>query len=153
LLDLGNDEVSLAAINDPTGVDVAVTEAGRLLLPVEVKQKAVDEDTALRTARRAREQGSDKALLVALAVDQRSLDRERVRRQAYEEHGVVLVVWESVDELVQEVAVQCPLTAEEIAAELPENYLRRMEEHDVSLEGRQYFADLVAALAAREQAE
>lgn len=153
LFDLAHDEVSLAPINDPTGIDVSVTDEGRLLLAIEVKQKAVDEATAFHTAERAAAHGADKALLVALASDQRSLDRERVRGQAAEEHGVVLAIWEGVEELVTEAALQAPLTAQEIAAELPAIYLHRMREHDVSLEGRQYWADLVAALAAAGSAD
>ena len=152
LLDLVHDEVSLAAINDPTGIDVSISDEGRLLLAVEVKQKAVDEAVALHTAERAVAHGADKALLVALAADQSQLDRERVRRQAAERHGVTLSVWEGVDELVSEIAVHAPLSATEIAAELPGIYLHRMHEHEVSLEGRKYWADLVAALASRGQA-
>ena len=106
LLDLGNEEVSLAAINDPTGIDVAVFDGTRLVLPVEVKQKAVDEDVAIRTAQRAAEGHADKALLVALAREQRPLDRERVRKQARDAHGVVLAIWEGVEELVYEVATR-----------------------------------------------
>ena len=149
LLDLAHDEVSLAAINDPTGIDVSISDEGRLLLAVEVKQKAVDESVALHAAERAVAHGADKALLVALAPDQSQLDRERVRKQATEQHGVTLSVWEGVDELVCEVALHAPLSALEIAAELPGSYLRRMSEHGVSLEGRRYWADLVAGLASR----
>lgn len=151
LFDLANAEVSLASINDPTGIDVSVTDEGRLLLAIEVKQKAVEEATALHTAERAAAAGADKALLVALAEDQRSLDRERVRMQGAERHSVALGVWEGVEELVVEIALQAPLSAEEIAAELPALYLRRMREHGVSLAGQQYWADLVARLGASEQ--
>ncbi len=152
LFDLGHEEVSLAPINDPTGIDVALTDGGRLVLAIEVKQKAVDEAVALHTAERAAVRGADKALLVALASDQRQLDRERVRKQANEQHGVVVAIWEGVEELVYEVAVQAPLSAEEIAAELPAAYLQRMNEHGVSLQGRKRWADLVAGLASRGQA-
>jgi len=151
LLDLGHEEVNLAPINDPTGIDVSLTDEGHLLLAIEVKQKAVDESVALHTAERAAANGADKALLVALASDQRPLDRERVRKQGAERHGVTLSVWEGVEELVSEVALQAPLSASEIAREFPGVYLRRMREHDVSLEGRRYWADLVAALGARGQ--
>lgn len=153
VLDLAHDEVSLASINDPTGIDVSITDEGRLLLAIEVKQKVVDEAAALYTAERAAAHGADKALLVALAPDQRALDRERVRGQAAEEHGVVLAIWEGVEELVNAAALQAPLTAREIGAELPTIYLRRMREHGVSLEGQQYWADLVSALAARGRSD
>jgi SacI restriction endonuclease len=153
LFDLGHDEVSLGAINDPTGIDVSITDEGRLLLVIEVKQKPVDEAAVLHAAERAVARGADKALLVALSPDQRQLDRERVVRQAAGEHGVLAAVWESVAELVTQTILQAPLSADDAARELPEIYLRRMREHEVSLEGQRYWADLVAALGGSGRAD
>jgi hypothetical protein len=152
VFDLSHDEVNLASVNDPTGIDVSLTEGGRVVLAVEVKHKQVDESDVLEVAARAAALKCDKALMVALEPAQRPLDRERVRRQAHQSHGVFVVTWIGVTELIESVGVQVPLSAMEIAAELPETYARRLQEHGVSLEGQQYWADLVAALAAREQA-
>ena len=152
LFDLGHEEVNLAPINDPTGIDVSITDEGALLLAIEVRQKAVDEAAVLHIAEQASTHGADKALLVALAPDQRPLDRERVLRQALEEYGVLATVWEGVDELVTHAVLQASLSAKEVAEELPAIYLRRMREHEVSVEGQQYWADLVAALGGSERA-
>ncbi len=145
LLDLAFDEVSLAPINAPTEIDVSVTEDGQLLLGIEVKQKPVEEATALHLAEEVASRGADKGLPVAPAPEQRLLDRERVRRQAFDEHGVLLAVWEGPDERVAQAALAAPLRASEFAAEAPAAYLRRMQSHGVSLEGQQYWSDLVAA--------
>ncbi len=147
LLDVGNGEVHLAPINDPTGLDVSVSEEGRLLLGIEVKQKPVLEATALHLAAEAVKREVDKALLVALAPDQRPLDRESIRRDAFREHGVLTSVWEGVSELVSEIAMQAPISALEFARDVPAAYLRRMQEHGVSPEGQQYWADLCRRLA------
>lgn len=142
LLDLAHDEVSLTAINSPVGLDVTISDEGRLLLGVEVKQKAVVEAAALHLAEEASRRGADKAILVALAHDQRALDRERIRREAFREHRVITWVWESVGELVTEIALQAPISAAEFAHDVPARYLKRMQEHDVSPEGLQYWVDL-----------
>lgn len=147
LLDLAHEEVYLAPINDPTGLDVTVGDEGRTLLGFEVKQKPVTEMTALHLAEEARLLGVDKAILVALAPDQRPLDRQRIRNQALAEQHVLVGVWESLSELVASIALQAPLSAAEFAAEVPRAYLRRMQEHGVSPAGQQYWADLSRRLA------
>lgn len=147
LFDIAHGEVHLAAINDPTGLDVSMSDEGKILLGVEVKQKVVVEATALHLAEEAARRGVDKALLVALASEQHPLDRERVRRQALAGHGVLTSIWEGIAELVTQVALQSSVTASEFANEVPTAYLRRMQEHGVSREGQQYWADVCAALA------
>jgi hypothetical protein len=151
LLDMGHEEVYLAPINDPTGLDVSIGEEGRLLLGVEVKQKPVVEATALHLAEEAAQRDIDKTLLVAIAPDQRALDRERIRREALREHGVVVSVYESVSELVSEIALHAPVSAAEFARDLPAAYLRRMQEHEVSHAGQQYWADLCRGFSADQQ--
>jgi len=147
LLDLVHDEVYLAPINDPTGLDVSVTDEGRVLLGVEVKQKPVREAAALHLAEEAAQRRVDKAVLVALAAEQHPLDRELIRREALRDHGVLVSVWESVGELVAELALQAMLSAAEFAREVPAVYLKRMQEHGVSAEGQQYWADLSRSLS------
>lgn len=147
LLDIAHEEVYLAPINDPTGLDVSVSDEGRLLLGFEVKQKAVTEASALHLAEEARRAGADKAILVALATNQRPLDRSSIRREALVQHRVLIGIWEGLPELVASIALQAPLSAAEFANEVPSVYLSRMQEHDVSPEGQQYWADLSRRLA------
>jgi hypothetical protein len=147
LLDIAHEEVYLAPINDPTGLDVSVSDEGKLLLGFEVKQKAITEATAIHLAEEARRAGADKAILVALAADQRPLDRPSIRREALAQHRVLLGVWEGLPELVASVALQAPISAAEFASEVPSVYLSRMQQHEVSPEGQQYWADLSRRLA------
>jgi hypothetical protein len=147
LLDLLHPEVALSAVNDPTGLDVKVLRDGTVILGAEVKQKPVEENAALHLADEARTAGVDKALLVAIAKDQRPLDRETIRQAADKEHGVLTIVYESIPELVSHVVAHAPLTASEAAARLPALYLKRMQEHRVSQEGQQYWTDLCASLS------
>jgi hypothetical protein len=142
-LDLVYDEVHLAPINAPAETDVSVTDEGQLLLGVEVKQKPVEEATAFHLAEEVAGRGADKAILVALAPDQRLLDRERVRRQSLDEFGVLVAIWEGVQELVTQAVLASHLSARDFAAELPAVYLRRMQSHGVSLNGQRYWSDLV----------
>src|SRR5664280_2362865 len=149
ILDLAHDEVRLSAIHDPRPRDVAVLRGEEELLFVEVKQKPVDADTADHLAREAREASVDKALLVALAPDQQPLDRESVRRSADAAHGVLTLVYETVAELLTQVTIHSSLTASEIAERLPNNYLRRMQEHGVSEAGQRRWVDLCAGTECR----
>jgi hypothetical protein len=147
LLDLIYDDVKLAAINDPTGLDIAVRRNGETIMAVEVKQKPVGEQAAIHLAEHASELASDKALLAALAPDQAPVDREVVRGEAAALHGVLTVVVESVREAFEQAVLYSDLSAAEAAAELPSLYLRRMQEHEVSAEGQAYWVDLCASLA------
>lgn len=149
LLDLAHDEVSLSSINDPAGLDVRVMDEGRTLLGLEVKQKRVVEASALHLAEEARRLDVDKAILVALASDQRPLDRSRIFAQGLSSYGVLLGVWEGVAELVASAALQAPLAVADFAAELPRAYLRRMQEHGITPQGQQYWADLTRRLRGR----
>lgn len=146
VFDCAHPEVQLAAINSPVGLDVTILEDGRVVLGIEVKQKSVSESTALHLAEEAARVDVDKALLVALAADQRPLDRERIRREALLSHGVLTAVWESVEELMTEVALQAPSRAAEFAEQFPAAYLRRMQEHGVSQSGLEYWVDLTRSL-------
>jgi hypothetical protein len=144
VLDLAHEEVRLGGIHDPRPRDVTVLRAERELLFVEVKQKPVDADTADHLAREAREGAVEKALLVALAADQQPLDRESIRRSTDAEHGVLTLVYETVAELLTQVAIHSSLTPTEIAERLPNGYLRRMQELGVSEDGQRRWIDLCA---------
>jgi hypothetical protein len=146
-LDVLHRRVRLAAINDPTAVDVAVEDAdGRLVLGVEVKQKPVDEADALTIAAETARRGADKAMLVAIAPGQRPLDKERLRRQAEASHGVALQVAIGVVDLLSCIISHSSRSAGDFATEFPSLYLRRLEEHGVSQNGLNYWADLCASL-------
>jgi SacI restriction endonuclease len=148
VLDLAHDDVVLAAINDPRMFDVAVRDDGVETLGVDVKQKSVEEAAALHLAQEAAARGVDKVLLVALASEQRQLDRSRISQLAQEDHGVLATVYEGVRELLTQVALQSPLPLADFVRYLPEKYLLRMQEHGVSAEGQQYWTDLCSGLAA-----
>ena len=144
LLDLIYPEVSLASINDPTGLDVAVRRERRSVIGAEVKQKPVTEAAADHLGEEAAARAVDKAYLVLLAPNQRPLDRESVRREGLEKHGVLIRVFEGVWELVSDLALQSEFSVQDFASRVPGVYLRRMQQHGVSPEGQQYWVDLCA---------
>jgi hypothetical protein len=148
LFDLADDDAELGAINDPRSFDVTIREGGVETLGVDVKQKAVEESAVIQLASEAAQREVDKVLLVALSPNQRPLDRARVAEVAQAEHGVLAVVLEGAREVMAQLALQSPLSAREFARQLPERYLRRMQEHGVSPEGQQYWADLCSGLGA-----
>jgi hypothetical protein len=147
VLDLAHDDVVLAAINDPRMFDVAVRDDGVETLGVDVKQKPVEEAAVLHLAQEAAERSVDKVLLVALAPNQRPLDRPRLSQIAQRDHGILATVYEGVPELLTQVALQSPLPLADFVRYLPEKYLVRMQEHGVSAEGQQHWADLCSGLA------
>lgn len=146
VLDLAHDEVDLAAINDPRIFDVLVRGQGAETLGVDVKQKPVDEAAVTHLAREAAARSVDKVLMVALAPDQRPLDRPRLFEICSEEHGVLAGVYEGVPELLTQVALQSPLSLADFARSLPERYLLRMQEQGVTATGQQFWVDLCAGV-------
>jgi SacI-like restriction endonuclease len=146
VLDLAHEDVRLAPINDPSSIDVSVWRESRMILAVEVKQKAVGESAALHLAEEASARGADKAMLVAIAPDQPRLDHERVRRQSEAAHGVATAVATSIVDLVTTVVIHSGLAASEFAVRLPDTYLGRMRQHGVSDEMQRYWLDLCATL-------
>lgn len=144
-LDCAFDDVELQPINSPHPGDVRVFSEGQLVLAVEVKQLPAGEAIALELAREASELGSDLALLVVVAEHHAPLERERVQREAVRDHGVLLVVCESVLELVSSIAVLSSTPAVRIEAELPGSFASRMREQEVSSKGQQSWLDLIEA--------
>jgi hypothetical protein len=149
LFDLAHDEVVLNAINAPGIFDVVVCDDGVETLGIEVKQKAVDEAAVLHLARESSGRSVDKVLFVALAADQRPLDRPRIAHVAGDAHGVLALVYEGIGELMAQVALQSPLPVADLVRYLPEKYLHRMQEHGVSPEGQQYWVDLCGGVNVR----
>lgn len=147
VLDCANDSVDLKRINNPRPLDVRVLEDDRIVLGAEVKQLAVREDAGLHVAAEASGLGCDKALLVAIAVDQPPLDREGLRQRALEAHGVLVQVVETVPELFAAITLFAPVSASEVAKLFPSAYAKRMQEHEVSGAGRQRWSALLEALS------
>jgi hypothetical protein len=146
LFDCVYDEVDLKGINNPRPLDVRVLRDGRIVLGAEVKQVAVREDTGLHLATEARGLDCDKALLVAIATDQEALDRDGLRQRALHEHGVLLQVAETVPELFAAVTVFASVSASDVAVRFPGAYAARMQEHEVSIAGRERWSALIEAL-------
>jgi hypothetical protein len=153
VLDFAHEEVHLAAINDPTGLDVTVRRAGRPILGVEVKQKTADEGVALQLAKEARKAGARSALLLALAPGQRRLDRDVIRSTAVGAHGVVALTCETIEEFVADVLGYGGVDPDTFVNGMPSAYLKRMQEHEVSAAGQQYWADLCAGLSTRPRSD
>lgn len=145
-LDLSHHDVRLASINDPTSVDVAVAVGGMVVLVVEVKQKPVEESDALSVAAEAARRGVDKSLLVAIAPTQRSLDKERIRRQAEADFGVLAIAVDNIVDLICGIALHSPLSVHEFSEKLPARYLDRLREHGVGTAQLQHWVDLCATL-------
>jgi hypothetical protein len=145
VMDCAFPSVQLRAINDPGASDIQVTDGKRVLLPIEVKQKAVEEQTGLDLAREAAAMRADKALLVVLAARHRPIDREQIRRRALDLHGVLVEVCESVRELIGVLAVFAGVPVDAIEQTLPGAYAVRLREHQVSENGQRRWRELVEA--------
>ncbi len=110
-----------------------------------MKQLPVGEDVALGLSREVAELGADLGLLVVIAERHSPIDRERVQRKALSEDGVLLVICESVLELISSVAVLSATPAVQIETELPDAFAIRMRELDVSTAGQREWRELVEA--------
>jgi SacI restriction endonuclease len=143
LFDCVYDTVDLKRINNPRPLDVRVVQGEQIVLGAEVKQVAVLEDTGLHLAAEARRLNCDKALLVAIAVDQQPLDRDGLREQALEAHGVLVQVAETIPELFAAMTVFAPTPASAVATRFPQAYAARMQEHEVSVTGRRRWSALL----------
>jgi hypothetical protein len=143
LFDCVYEAVDLKRINNPRPLDVRVVHDDQIILGAEVKQVTVLEDAALHLAAEARGLGCDKALLVAIAVDQQPLDRDGLREQALDSYGVLVQVAETVPELFAAVTIFARASASEVATLFPQAYAARMQDHEVSIAGRQRWSALV----------
>ncbi len=144
-LDCAFDDVELLPINSPRPGDVRVFRERQPIIAAEVKQLPVGEDVALGLSREVAELGADLGLLVVIAERHSPIDRERVQRKALSEDGVLLVICESVLELISSVAVLSATPAVQIETELPDAFAIRMRELDVSTAGQREWRELVEA--------
>ena len=147
LFDCVYENVDLRSINNPRPLDVRVLKKHDIVLGAEVKQAPIGEDAGLHLAAEARALDCDKALLVAIALDQEPLDRDGLRQQALEQFGVLVEVAETVPELFAAVTVFALASASEIGQRFPATYAGRLQEHDVSRIGQTRWSSLVDGLA------
>lgn len=143
VLDCAFDEVELQPINSPHPGDVRVILAGAIVLAVEAKQLPVGEDVAFELSREAVELGADLAMLLVIAEKHAPLDRDRVQRDALRDDGTLLLVCESVLELIASVAVLSATSAAQVETDLPGAFAARLREIEVSKKGQDEWRQLV----------
>jgi hypothetical protein len=148
VLDCAFDEVELLAINNPHPGDVRVLSRGRIVLVAEVKQVAVTAAVPAELARQTVELGADLALLVVIAEGQAPLDRDRIQRDAIRGDGTVLMVCESVLELITAVAVSSATPALRFEDGLPGAFAARLREIEVGQKAQEEWRQLVEARSA-----
>lgn len=143
VLDCAFDDVDLQPINSPHPGDVRVMSDGVVVLAVEVKQLAVAEAVASELSRETADLGADLGLLVVIADQHAPLDRDRVQRDALRDDGTLLIVCESVLELIASVAVLSGTPAARIEEELPGAFAARLREIAVSKKAQAEWSQLV----------
>ncbi len=145
VLDCAFEEVVLQPINSPRAGDVRVLSEGRVTLAAEVKQVSVGEAIPIDLARQAAEMGADLALLVVISPEHQALDRRRVELEALRGDGTLLVVCESVLELIGSVAVLSATPAARFEEDLPATFAARLREIGVSVAAQVEWGQLVEA--------
>ena len=143
ILDCAFDDVDLQPINSPHPGDVRVLSEGQIVLAVEAKQLPVTEAVASELSREAADLGADLGLLVVIADQHAPLDRDRVQREALRDDGTLLIVCESVLELIALVAVLSGTPAARIEEELPGAFAARLQEIGVSKNAQGEWSQLV----------
>ena len=143
ILDCAFEDVELQAINSPHPGDVRVLSNGQIVLAVEVKQLPVSEAVASELSREAAELGADLAMLVVLAEKHAPLDRDRVQSEALRDDGTLLVVCESVLELISSVAAFSGTPAVQIEEELPGTFAARLQEIEAAVKAQDEWKQLV----------
>ena len=145
VLDCAFDDVELQPINSPHPGDVRVILDGAIVLAVEAKQLPVVEDVALELSREAAGLGADLAMLLVIADKHALLDRDRVQRDALRDDGTLLLICESVLELIASVAVLSATSAVQMEKDLPGAFAARLREIEVSKNGLNEWRQLVEA--------
>ncbi|HYC82357.1 MAG TPA: restriction endonuclease, SacI family [Solirubrobacterales bacterium] len=143
VLDCAYDEVELQPINSPHPGDVRVLANDEILLAVEVKQVPVTEAVALELSQEAAGLGADLALLVVIAEQHAPIDRERVQRTALRDDGTLLLICESVLELISSLAVLSVTPAVRIEDDLPGAFAARLREIAISKKGQNEWRSLI----------
>jgi hypothetical protein len=142
MLDCVHDRVQTGSINNPRAFDVRADGANGAILAVEVKQKPVGAEQVLHLAEVASAHGFDKVLYAALAADQPQLDYSELRGRAAAEHGMLLAIATTVDELANVLFVAADPSARDLAATLPDLFQTRQRELRVSDAGQEHWRGL-----------
>ncbi|MCW2981112.1 MAG: putative restriction enzyme SacI [Solirubrobacterales bacterium] len=143
VFDCAFDDVELQPVNSPHPGDVRVRLDQAIVLAVEAKQLPVSEDVASELSREAAGLGADLALLFVIADRHAPLDRDRVQRDALRDDGTLLLVCESVLELIASAAVLSATSAAQVEADLPGGFAVRMREIEVSKNGQDEWRQLI----------
>ena len=143
VLDCAFEDVELQPINSPHPGDVRVIMDGAIVLAVEAKQLPVGEGVAFELSREAAELGADLAMLFVIAEKHAPLDRDRVQRDALRDDGTLLLICESVLELIASVAVLSATSAAQVETDLPGAFAARLREIEVGAKGQDDWRQLV----------
>jgi hypothetical protein len=143
VLDCAFDDVELQPINSPHPGDVRVRLDEAIVVAVEAKQLPVGEDVASELSRETASLGADLALLFVIADKHQPLDRGRVQRDALRDDGTLLLVCESVLELIASAAVLSATSAAQVESDLPGALAARLREIEASEEGQEEWRQLV----------
>lgn len=143
VLDCAFEDVELQPINSPHPGDVRVISDGAITLAIEAKQMPVTEAVASELSREAAGLGADLALLVVIAEKHAPLDRERVQKEALRDDGTLLLICESVLELIGSVAVFSGTPAIRIEEGLPGAFAARLREIGASKKGQDEWRQLI----------
>ena len=148
--DVRSDRVFSPSRKEPG--DVRVYSEGKLVLAVEVRDKAVTHADAMAFAASLDAKAASAGAVVALDESAHSdLDRELVLLEAERDYGVTLTVVEGVLELISAAITWIGKPVEQLLGQLPSQVLVRLEEIEVEDESLQRWAEeIAAALASKE---
>jgi hypothetical protein len=141
--------VELDGVFDPDAFDVIAFRASDDEIPslvVQVKQKVVDEDTAVELASASMEEGVAAALLLAMAAGQHPLNQQSIAARV-ERFGVTVLAVTSAVELLESLAVFSVKTPQEIALSLPGAFESRMRAIGCEEDAIDHWRELVAEMA------
>lgn len=144
VFDVVFEEVETRRVNDPSrrGVgDVRARTGGTVVLAAEVRQKAVGKDDVLHYAAELSRRRVTQGMYVALHPDQPELPRQELVAAALQ-RGVALEIVTSTHELVASAASWSGGDLGFLLEALPGKVLTRMEELEVSEEGRRTWAQV-----------
>lgn len=138
------DKVDTRRVNDPSrrGVgDVRARSSGNVVLAAEVRQKVIRKDDVLHYAAELSRRRVPQGMYVALHPDQPELPRLELIAAALQ-RGVALEIVTSTHELIASTASWSGGDLGYLLDTLPDKFLRRMEELEVSEEGRRTWAQV-----------
>jgi hypothetical protein len=147
--------VRMGRVNDPSRRfpgDVQILAGTRVLLAAEVRQKPVTLEEVLQFASSVRTAGGGNAVMVALHPDQQPLDRTAVLERAEREHGVLMSVIDSADELIASALMWSEQPINDVLSAIPQAVADRLHEIEVTPAGIRRWRELLDAHAASGEA-